>query len=95
MGTVERQGDLSMGIRDRGIPNCSYESEDRRMKTAPCKGCEQRHPGCHSECERYAEYSNERAEMLKSKHCDNDYAVCHDGRVVKNLLRKKMRGGGT
>lgn len=27
--------------------------------TAPCKGCEKRHVGCHSECVEYMEFWNE------------------------------------
>jgi len=28
-------------------------------KIAPCKNCPDREPGCHSECERYAEWRKE------------------------------------
>ena len=40
------------------------------MKSAPCKDCTERHPGCHSECEKYKEYSRERTEMCKRKSMD-------------------------
>lgn len=35
----------------------------------PCKDCPDRHPGCHSDCERYLEFKSykdaERSEMRK------------------------------
>lgn len=36
----------------------------------PCKGCGQRHMGCHSECESYATYRRENAKrgaLIKSQ----------------------------
>ena len=61
------------------------------MRTAPCKGCEKRHPYCHSECKDYADYSRERQEMLRRKKIDNEYAIVHDNRVIDSLFRKKKR----
>lgn len=29
----------------------------------PCKGCEERHENCHSNCESYAKYKQEKAEF--------------------------------
>lgn len=37
------------------------------MKTAPCKDCEERHLGCHSECKRYLEYLNEHKEIMAAE----------------------------
>lgn len=31
-------------------------------KLAPCRGCAERHPHCHGECERYKEYQKENEE---------------------------------
>ena len=36
------------------------------MMTAPCKNCPDRVVGCHSTCERYAEYAKEREEIRKN-----------------------------
>jgi hypothetical protein len=36
------------------------------MRT-PCKGCESRHIGCHSECEKYREYAAEYAAYREHK----------------------------
>lgn len=61
------------------------------MTTAPCKDCVDRHPGCHSECERYAEYSNERAEMLKGRKSEREYEEAHSRQAVNALWRKRKR----
>ena len=29
------------------------------MKKSPCFNCEDRHPGCHADCQMYAEWSEE------------------------------------
>ena len=42
----------------RGVPD---------VKT-PCKDCEERHPLCHAECERYMAYKAEAAEIKKKKN---------------------------
>lgn len=43
-------------------------------KTAPCKDCSDRHPNCHSKCEKYKEFRREleaRAEAIrKLKHIE-------------------------
>lgn len=58
------------------------------MKSAPCKDCAERHPGCHSECERYKEYSRERAEIRNSERRINDYYAIHNEQARKAVLRK-------
>lgn len=32
-----------------------------------CKGCEKRHPGCHSNCESYQKFWEERRAMCKAR----------------------------
>lgn len=61
------------------------------MTTAPCKDCTFRHPGCHSVCGRYAEYSNERAEMNKHKMAEHEYAECHKRQAINALWRKRKK----
>lgn len=34
---------------------------------APCMGCENRHPGCHSECDLYKQFRANRDAKLKNK----------------------------
>lgn len=43
------------------------------MMTTPCYGCEQRTCGCHSKCERYMEYKDERERAKKVKDVDAVY----------------------
>ena len=43
--------------------------------TAPCKDCEDRHSGCHSECEKYKAFKEEQYDKLADhvrKHVDMD-----------------------
>lgn len=58
------------------------------MITAPCKDCADRHPNCHSECERYGEYKKERTEMLKERMVDHDYRTAHSLQISKVNWRK-------
>ncbi len=61
------------------------------MTTAPCKYCTERHPNCHSECERYAEYHREREELSKRRKADLEYAECHSRQAVNALWRKRKK----
>ena len=47
-------------------------------KDNPCYGCKDRCVGCHSECESYSEYSDERKRMLKEKE---KYAYLYIGKM--------------
>ena len=38
--------------------------------TAPCCGCEERHPGCHSECQKYSDFLKEKEDFYKKKLAD-------------------------
>lgn len=55
------------------------------MKSAPCKDCERRFLGCHSECQDYIEYSRERNEMLDKKY--QEKKLLNDNEFVRG--RKK------
>lgn len=35
---------------------------------APCKDCQNRRVGCHSECEKYISFSEERSRQLEEKY---------------------------
>ena len=61
------------------------------MKSAPCKGCEHRSPDCHSECERYSEYSKMRAKMIEAKAKDRDYMAAHSEQVLKAMKKREGR----
>ena len=41
----------------------------------PCKNCEDRHQGCHAECESYAEYRD---------FCDKQRSRRHDVQLVNS-----------
>ncbi len=43
-------------------PATSQEGEMPMRPKAPCKDCEKRHPGCHGECEAYAEFQKQHDE---------------------------------
>jgi len=36
----------------------------------PCKGCVERHIGCHAECERYAEWNGKHKDDLDKAHAE-------------------------
>lgn len=40
-------------------------------RTAPCKGCEERYPKCHSTCERYIEWGKRRRVKPKVQIMDS------------------------
>ena len=47
------------------------------MSKAPCKDCPDRHLGCHSQCEKYKAYTEERKRIsdlrMKNRNADWDY----------------------
>lgn len=64
------------------------------MLTAPCKDCAERHPGCHSECARYKEYSREMAEIRERKILNNEAdRVITDRHVAQHWKWWKHRRG--
>lgn len=36
-------------------------------RTAPCKGCDERYPKCHSTCERYIEWGKNRKKKSEAE----------------------------
>lgn len=58
------------------------------MLSAPCKDCAERHPGCHSECERYKEYSREQAQGREKRRIDGEYAAVRGAQVDKAERKK-------
>jgi len=37
------------------------------LNIAPCKGCDERHIGCHSDCEKYREFRVQQDDVIKAK----------------------------
>ena len=60
------------------------------MTSSPCKGCEHRSPDCHSDCERYSEYSKMREKMIEARARDRDYMTVHSEQILK-AKRKRER----
>lgn len=56
------------------------------MIQAPCKGCEERQVGCHSTCEKYAEYKKKKNE---SKLNFARYIMILDYNARKAAMLKK------
>ena len=56
--------------------------------TAPCKGCERRHIGCHSMCRAFQEWKKKIAETaeLKQKHEAGMPVLCK--RVIRQIWRE-------
>ena len=58
---------------------------------APCKDCEKRYLGCHSECDDYIDYSNKQQKIRDERAARAE--ECH--MIVKqiNESRKRMKHG--
>lgn len=41
------------------------------MSNVPCRGCERRTEGCHSDCKEYLEYVQENEEIKRRRREDN------------------------
>ena len=64
--------------------------EKKKSTYCPCKGCEDRHVGCHASCGKYAEYRVQFDEAAKDKERQRDAKnFRHDG-VTKSV--KRYRG---
>jgi len=63
------------------------------LTTSPCKGCEDRHVGCHSECDAYIAFKNireeEREAVHKKKRVDEYQFVA--AQRMKKKKRQKIR----
>lgn len=69
---------------------------------APCKDCQDRHPNCHSTCEKYAEFKaeNERRKAAIAKDKDMNYFMYEEKRASRRKAQKlrmsssKMKNSG-
>lgn len=65
--------------------------EDRPLKPkAPCRGCESRHKGCHSECETYRIFivANEKFREWRKKEKDIDHTISEN--AIQNAIAHTM-----
>ena len=61
---------------------------------APCKDCQDRHVGCHADCERYQAYAKvfEAAREKRAKRNDVDYFISRRiDHTMMDLARKKRK----
>lgn len=58
-----------------------------------CKGCEERHVGCHAKCEDYKNFCKEWAAYKKkikdAKNKDSEYRQHKNKKVMREMRRKK------
>jgi len=62
------------------------------MTDCPCRGCEDRHFGCHAECERYKSWKTEYEETTRALH--DEYAYNGNDRNRKRYwswLKREQR----
>lgn len=52
---------------------------------APCKDCENRHPGCHGECEEYAEFQR----LHKEYYHEVAKAKGNEAYFMENCIKTK------
>jgi hypothetical protein len=57
---------------------------------APCKDCQERHIGCHAECERYIKFKEESAEIEKRRRADVEAWI--DFKEYKKSKHKRLGG---
>lgn len=61
---------------------------------APCKDCDQRHPGCHSTCPKYQEFHKENTERLeaniKNRNIEYDYVFARRMQRINKKRRWKQ-----
>lgn len=63
-----------------------------QLKNNPCKGCVQdRHPGCHAECEKYKAAKKEHAEMMMEIIKDRHVSEYIADQAAKRAKRYKKR----
>lgn len=57
---------------------------------APCKDCAERKQGCHSKCQKYADFAEWNAENREKRHMA---AVAPEGwkRAMHDLIRKRRK----
>lgn len=65
------------------------------MAHANCKGCENRHVGCHSKCEIYQEYRARQDALLKAKNLSKEADAMEIQRRIekKTMYARKKKAG--
>lgn len=58
----------------------------------PCKGCPDRHPGCHDACERFAEWKSITAAAKQKENEDRYFSLRAEMRATTDIYHRKRRG---
>lgn len=59
------------------------------MNTVPCKGCKERHIGCHTECLSYKEWKEERTRMIEKDFAKREAEQWSYRRLMDTYLALK------
>jgi len=72
----------------------TYHSDAYFSQNCPCKGCDKRCIGCHSDCEQYKEWKTDRDEMLAQRRLE--YSSHTDKRQMPfwKLYNRQNRNSG-
>lgn len=64
-----------------------------RLVNNPCKSCEERHVGCHAECEKYAKAKADTEDARQKKQLYEEYNgyMSEYAKKVQRRMRNKKR----
>ena len=65
-------------------------SKVKLQPISPCKDCTERHPNCHSSCERYNNWKNTR-KQLKEQYKVEHYADQVHGDTIRKIKGRKRK----
>ncbi len=75
------------------VPNMGKVLKNaRKGKNAPCKDCTERKQTCHKDCDRYAEYRRQLADVRAAIEAAYVPQVEAEDRLIKSILKFKRRG---
>ena len=58
---------------------------------APCKGCQEREPGCHGKCDKYQAFRAEQDRILEARHEIVRSTPGKSRALLQYLMRKEDR----
>ena len=63
------------------------------MASAPCKDCEKRYSGCHSQCEGYLQFREEQNGLLKKRLMEIQSTPDPDKMIRKSIWKFSKKKG--
>lgn len=63
------------------------------MTKNPCKDCEKRYLGCHSECEQYLDWKKAHQDAKDKMDADRRRGVLKSAKIQSHTGLRKLRGG--